>query len=430
MSHSFKIAIAGLGTVGAGTVRLIQKNAEILRRRSGKTIEITAISARSQKNRGFDTTGVTWYADAVEMARETDADLVMELIGGHKGAAKEVVETALKRGKHVITANKMLLAYHGNDLARLAEERGVCLAYEAAIAGGIPIVKGLREGLAANQIGHVYGILNGTCNYILSNMEETGRDFGAVLKEAQRLGYAEAEPGADVDGFDSAHKLALLSSLAFGTEVNYDDLYVEGIRNVTSADIGFAAELGMRIKLLGSARLHADGRVSQRVHPCMITVGEPIAMVDGVVNVVVCNGDPIGRAVFEGPGAGAGPTASAVVADLVDIVRGARTPTFGMPVVHLNKAENAPIDNHAGIYYLRTAVEDTPGALDEIFTQLREHSVSVKTSIQSVERAENGLLAAVVTQPCLESDIQAAILRVDALGSVKGKTHMIRIVSL
>jgi homoserine dehydrogenase len=282
MAHPLKIAIAGLGTVGAGTVKLLAENADLLTRRCGRPLRVTTISARDRKReRGVDLSGMTWFDDPVRMAAETDADVIVEVIGGSDGAAKAVVETALERKKDVVTANKALLALHGASLARAADRAGVALAFEAAVAGGIPIVKALREGLAGNRITRVYGILNGTCNYILTTMRKSKREFGDVLAEAQKLGYAEADPTFDVDGIDTAHKLAILASLAFGCEVNYAGVHVEGIRHVSPMDIEYAAELGYRIKLLGSAKMTEHG-VEQRVHPCMVPLDAPIAHVEGV----------------------------------------------------------------------------------------------------------------------------------------------------
>ncbi|WP_343563105.1 homoserine dehydrogenase [Kiloniella sp. b19] len=429
MSKAFKIAIAGLGTVGAGTVKLIQSNLELLRRRSGHDIEIVAVSARSKKDRGVDLSSMQWFDDAVEMARTVDADLVMELIGGSEGIARDVVETALGRGLHVITANKALLAHHGASLARLAEEKGVSLAYEAAVAGGIPIIKGLREGLAANGVSNVYGILNGTCNYILTNMKETGRDFEEVLKEAQDLGYAEAEPSTDVDGFDASHKLALLSSLAFGVEVDFDNVYIEGIRNVSSTDIAAATDLGYKIKLLGITKM-VDGKLSQRVHPCMVEEDAAIGQVDGVLNAVVCNGGDLGYAFFEGPGAGAGPTASAVVADLVDILRGLRLPVFGIPSSDLNKAENQEIVERFGAYYLRLTVRDQPGVIADVTAILRDHSISVRSMIQRNSNPGKNVSVIITTHDVAERDMRKAIDAINALEANAEPVNMIRIANV
>ena len=322
MSDAIRIAVAGLGTVGAGTVRLLQEHAELIAQRAGRPAMLSAVGARDRrKDRGLDLVGVRWFEDVVAMAADAEVDVVIELIGGSEGTAKEVVETALRSGKHVITANKALLAHHGAALAREAEGGGGVLAYEAAVCGGIPIIKTLREGLAANRIERIYGILNGTCNFILTTMRETGREFGEVLAEAQKLGYAEADPSFDVDGVDAAHKLAILSALAYGCETDFDGVHIEGVRGISALDIDYADRLGYRIKLLGIAR-RTDGGIEQRVHPCMVAKSTPIAHVEGVFNAVVAEGDFVGSIMSEGAGAGAGPTASAVVADLIDIARG------------------------------------------------------------------------------------------------------------
>jgi homoserine dehydrogenase len=326
--EALRIGIAGLGTVGRGCLELLQANRDLMVERCGRPILVTAVSARDRgRDRGVDLSTVRWFEDARLLAADPDVDVVLELIGGSEGIAREVVEAAVAAGKSVVTANKALLAHHGTTLARQAEVAGVSLGYEAAVAGGIPIIKVLREGLAANGITRVYGILNGTCNYILSTMRESGREFAEVLAEAQALGYAEADPSFDIDGVDAAHKLAILTALAFGCEVNFAGVHCEGIRQVSALDIAFAGELGYRIKLMGLARV-INGGVEQRVHPCMVRKEAPIANVEGVFNAVVADGDFVGTVLAEGRGAGAGPTASAVVADLMDIARGIRLPTF------------------------------------------------------------------------------------------------------
>ena len=301
-----RVGIAGLGTVGAGTFKLLAGNADQLRARCGREIVVTAVSARDQsKDRGIDIDGIQWCDDALSLAKLDSVDVVAELIGGSDGIAKSLAETAIANGKHVVTANKALLAHHGATLARAAEAAGVSLAYEAAVAGGIPIVKAMREGLAGNRISRVYGILNGTCNYILSAMRESGREFEDVLAEAQSLGYAEADPAFDIDGVDAAHKLAILTSLAFGCEVQFDAVHVEGIRSVSPLDIRFAEELGYRIKLLGIAG-RTDHGIEQRVHPCMVPISAPIAHIEDVFNAVVADGDYVDTTMYEGRGAGEG----------------------------------------------------------------------------------------------------------------------------
>ncbi len=430
MSKPLKIGIAGLGTVGAGTVKLLREQAAVIEARSGRALVVTAVSARDRgRDRGIDLDGLHWYEDPVALADGADVDIVVEVIGGSDGIARAVCETAIARGRHVVTANKALLAHHGAQLARDAEERGVTLAYEAAVAGGIPIIKALREGLAANNIRQVYGILNGTCNYILTQMRETGREFAEVLAEAQALGYAEADPSFDVDGIDAAHKLAILASLAFSTPVNFAGVHVEGIRQLSALDIQYAAELGYRIKLLGIARLTEAG-LEQRVHPCMVPLGSPIATVDGVFNAVVAEGDYVGRSVYEGRGAGAGPTASAVVSDLMDIARGCGGFTFGVPADKMVQVPVSAMERHVGAYYLRLMVLDRPGVFAEIAAALRDEDVSMEAVLQR-GRAPGGAVPVVMTvHETVEANMRRAIVRLNALDAVVEPVCVIRIETL
>jgi Homoserine dehydrogenase len=426
--ETLKIAVAGLGTVGAGLVKLLADNAAAIATRSGAALQVTAVSARDRtRDRGVAIpASVEWYEDAARMAAEADADVVVEVIGGSDGIAREVVETALRRGKHVVTANKALLAHHGTALARLAEDRGVALGFEAAVAGGIPIIKALKEGLAGNSISQVTGILNGTCNYILTTMRETGRDFADVLAEAQALGYAEADPGFDIDGVDAAHKLCILASLAFATPVDFHSMHVEGIRHVSAVDIDFADKLGYRIKLLGIARKTENG-VEQRVHPCMVPVRTPLAHVDGVFNAVVAEGDFVGRSIYEGRGAGAGPTASAVASDIIDIARGCRTPVFGVPVEALKAQAPAPMAARQGAYYVRLTVVDRPGVLADVAAALRDEQVSVEQMIQP-GRAPGETVPMVMTlHDTTEAAVERAVARIGALGAVVEPPRIIRI---
>ncbi|MBM3535791.1 MAG: homoserine dehydrogenase [Alphaproteobacteria bacterium] len=430
MSKPLKIAIAGLGTVGAGTVKLLHEQRELLLSRAGRSIQVTAVSARTRgKDRGIDLSGVRWFDDPVALASEADADVVVELIGGADGAARRVVEAALAKGRHVVTANKALLATHGTTLARGAEAKGLTLAFEASVAGGIPIVKALREGLAANRISRLYGILNGTCNYILTTMRKTGRAFGDVLAEAQKLGYAEADPSFDIDGIDAAHKLAVLTSLAFGRAVDFPGVHVEGIRHVSALDIEYAAELGYRIKLLGIAR-QTDHGVEQRVHPCMVPLETPIAHVEGVFNAVVAEGDFVGQTVFEGRGAGAGPTASAVVSDLVDIARGRLTPTFGIPAADLASEPTAAMERHVGPYYVRFMVVDQPGVVADIAAALRDERVSLEAVLQRARSPDEAVPLVLTTHDAEEAAMRRALGRIETLKSVTEPPRMIRIESL
>jgi homoserine dehydrogenase len=430
MADALRVAIAGLGTVGAGTVEVLEKNAELVAQRGSRAIEVVAVSARTRsKDRGVSLDGFEWYDDPVAMAREADADVVVELIGGESNPAKAVCEAAIAGGKHLVTANKALLAVHGNELAAAAEVAGVSLNYEAAIAGGIPIVKALREGLAANRITHVYGILNGTCNYILTEMREKRLSFDTVLEDAQKLGYAEAEPSVDVDGTDAAHKLALLASLAFGTKVNFDDVHTEGIRHVSLQDIDYAEELGYRIKLLGSARITEHG-LEQRVYPCMVEKSAPIAHVESAYNAVVARGDLVDDTIYQGRGAGAGPTASAVVADIIDIARGFMTTTFGVPVGELRNVQASPIKRHRGAYYVRLMVDDQPGVIADISAAFRDESVSIGSMLQRARSQTEAVPVVLNTHLCEEVAMRRALDCIEALDSVVEAPTMIRIESL
>ncbi len=425
-----RIAVAGLGTVGSGLLKLLAANAEPIAARCGRSIVVAAVSARDRrKDRGLQLDGIDWYDDAAAMAQHAECDVVVELIGGVDGIAPRVVDAAIARGKHVVTANKALLAHAGASLARAAEARGIVLAYEAAVAGGIPSSKLLREGLAANRAQRIYGILNGTCNFILSNMRRTGRPFGDVLAEAQKLGYAEADPSFDVDGIDAAHKLAILAAVAFGTEVDFKGIHVEGIREVGALDIQFANELGYRIKLLGLARLTEQG-LEQRVHPCMVPLETPIAHVEDVFNAVVVEGDFVGRVVSEGRGAGAGPTASAVVADLMDIARGRQAMTFAVPAPKLTRMPAAPMDRHRGAYYIRLMVRDRPGVIADVTAALRDERVSLESMLQRGRRPDEMVPVVLTSHDTDEAAMRRALSRIQALDTVLEPPRLIRIEAL
>jgi homoserine dehydrogenase len=431
MTAPLRIALAGLGTVGTGTVALLQDNAKPIARRAGRKLEIVAVSARDQnRKREIALDGIPWHDDAVAMATRPDIDVVVELIGGSEGVARRTVEAAIEQGKHVVTANKALLAHHGNDLVRRADARGVFLGFEAAVAGGIPILKVLREGLAGNQVRRIYGILNGTCNYILTQMGNEHRDFADVLADAQRLGYAEADPSFDIDGIDTAHKLALLAAAAFGTNVDLDGIFVEGIRHVSARDIEYAAALGYSIKLLGVARPTAHG-LEQRVHPCMVPQATPIAHVEGVFNAVVVEGDAVGRLMLEGRGAGAAPTASAVVADLIDIASGRGAPGFGMPASTMHESKTAPMARHYGAYYVRLMVSDQPGVIADVAAALRDEAVSMEQMLQR-GRAPAGEAVPVVitTHETEEAAMLRAVRKIGALDTVLEPPCLIRIENL
>lgn len=426
MTRPFRIGLAGLGTVGGGVVELLAAHGERLAERTGRRFEIAAVSARDRsRHAGLPLGAARWYDDAVAMAADPGLDVVAELIGGD-GIARQVVETALAHGKPVVTANKALLAHHGLSLARAAEERGLALNFEAAVAGGIPIVKALREGLAGNAIEGLYGVLNGTSNYILTRMAQAGLGFDAALAEAQALGYAEADPSFDVDGVDAAHKLALLAGLAFGTQVDFAQVHVEGIRRITAADIAYAAELGFRIKLLALARLDG-GRLDARVHPALVRTGTALAHVDGVFNAVVAQGDFVDQMVFEGRGAGRGPTASAVVADLIDLANGLVLPVFGVPVNRLRPLAAAAPGGRVGACYLRLSVVDRPGVIADIAAVLRDQAVSIESLLQRGRSPGEAVPVVIVTHEVSEAAMARALTQIGGLSSVLEPPAMIRI---
>jgi len=429
MTRPLAIAVAGLGTVGAGVVKLLRANADIIAARAGRPIAITAVSARERnRDRGISLSGLP-YEDPVALAADPQVDVVVECIGGSEGPARALVEAAIAAGKHVVTANKALLAVHGAALAQASETRGTALAFEAAVAGGIPAIKALREGLAANRIQRVAGILNGTCNYILTVMREQKREFAEVLTEAQKLGYAEADPSFDIDGIDAAHKLAILAALAFGRPVDFGAVHVEGIREVSALDIALAEELGYRIKLLGIAR-REDGGISTRVHPCMVPISAPIARVDGVFNAVVAEGDFVGRVMMEGRGAGEGPTASAVVADVIDIARGRFTPVWGAEAAALTPEPSFPMDRHTGAYYLRLMVVDRPGVIADVTGVLRDHAISLESMLQRGRAPGEAVPVVLTTHETSEASVRAALKRIAELNTVMEKPALIRIEAL
>jgi homoserine dehydrogenase len=424
MTRPLSVGVAGLGTVGAGVLKLLRDNAEIVSARAGVPIAVTAVSARDRtKDRGVPLGGLRWYDDPVALAGDPGVDVVVELIGGADGPARALMEATIAAGKPVVTANKAMLAVHGAALAAAAEAKGVALAFEAAVAGGIPVIKALREGLAGNRISRIAGILNGTCNYILTQMRERGREFADVLADAQKLGYAEADPSFDIDGIDAAHKLAILAALAFGRPVAFDAVHVEGIRGVSALDIGFANDLGYRIKLLGLAR-QTEAGIEARVHPCMVPETAPIARVDGVFNAVVTEGDFVGRVMLEGRGAGAGPTASAVVADLVDLARGRSAPVWGGA---LGDAPSVPMSAHIGPYYLRLMVVDRPGVIADVTAALRDHGVSLESMLQRGRAPGEAVPVVLVTHETRESAMRAALDRIGALDAVLEAPTLIRI---
>lgn len=429
MTSPLRIGIAGLGTVGAGVVKLLAEHNRLLAQRGGRPLKLVAVSARRKaKKRDIVLSRVRWESDPLALATAPDIDVVVELIGGSGGVARRLVQTALRSGKHVVTANKALLALHGSELAALAEKKGRNLAFEAAVAGGIPIIKALREGLVGNKVRRLYGILNGTCNYILTTMRETGRDFSVVLAEAQAAGYAEADPSFDVDGIDAAHKLAVLTGAAFGAKVDFAAVHVEGIRRVTAMDIEFAEELGYRIKLLGLARETASG-IEQRVHPCMVPLAAPIAHIEGVFNAVVVEGDFVGTTMFQGRGAGQGPTASAVVADLVDVARGRLMPAFVVPADRLADRRASPMERHRGAYYMRLMVQDRPGVIAAISGALAKERISLESMLQRGRSQSGEVPVVLTTHETEERAMRRALGRIAKLGAVAEEPCLIRIES-
>jgi homoserine dehydrogenase len=424
---ALRAGIAGLGTVGAGTVKMLRANAGPIADRAGRPIEVTAVSARDRsRDRGIALDGITWHEDALALAADPDVDVVVELIGGSDGTAKALVERALAAGKPVVTANKALLATHGASLAAAAEAAGATLAYEAAVAGGIPVIKALREGLAGNRVERVTGILNGTCNYILTTMREAGRDFAEVLADAQALGYAEADPAFDIDGVDAAHKLAILAALAFGETVDFSAVHIEGIRRITALDIAFAQELGYRIKLLGIAR-RTEAGTEMRVHPAMVPAQNLLAAVEGVFNAVLLEGDFSGSVFLQGRGAGGGPTASAVVADLIDIARGTKPPVWGAGQSAIAPSRPIPIARHAGAYFIRLMVVDQPGVLADVTAILRDEGISLESMLQHGRKPGEAVPIVLVTHDTVEAAVSAAVARIAALAAVLAPPALIRI---
>jgi homoserine dehydrogenase len=414
MAEPLRIALAGLGTVGGGVIRLIETNAALIARRAGRPLQITAISARDRtKNRGVDLSPYAWEDDMVILAEREDVDVVVELVGGSDGPALACARTTFEAGKSLVTANKAMIAHHGLELAAKAEAAKVALKFEAAVAGGIPVIKGLREGAAANRIERVYGILNGTCNFILSQMEDTGRDFGDVLAEAQARGYAEADPTFDVEGIDAAHKLAILAAISFGSKVDFGSVDTAGISRLRAADIEQADSLGYVIRLIGMAEPDLSSgtpRLFQRVQPHLVPFDHPLAHVDGATNAVVAEGNFSGRLLFQGAGAGDGPTASAVVADLIDIARGEIGAPFSVPVAELEAMAPADSGHRRGRAYVRFLVADRPGVLAEITAAMRDAGVSIESLIQKGKGdAEGEVMVSMVTHEGPESAVTEAL---------------------
>ena len=425
MPDPLRLGIAGLGTVGTGVVRIIQQHGDLIAARAGRPVQITAVSARSRsKNRDIDLSDYAWEDDPVALARRADIDLFIEVMGGAEGPARDATLAAIAADKDVVTANKALLAHHGQALAEAAEAAGRVIRFEAAVAGGIPVIKALTEGLAGNRITRVMGVMNGTCNYILTRMESAGLPYGTVFEEARTLGYLEADPTLDVGGIDAGHKLSLLAAIAFGTRVNFDAVELEGIERVSIDDIRLAADMGFRIKLLGVAQMTGRG-LEQRMTPCLVPADSPLGQLVGGTNMVVLEGDAVGQIVLRGAGAGSGPTASAVMADVIDVARGIRLPTFGQPALTLTAAPSASAAA-AAPFYLRMTLLDKPGALAKVATVLGDAGVSIDRMRQYGHATSNAPVL-IVTHKTTRDAINHAISGFSATGVVVGDPVAIRI---
>ena len=433
---ALRIGVAGLGTVGSALVRILDKKAAALAERCGRAMTVTGVSARDRsRDRDCDLSKVTWFDTPAALAASDDIDVFVELIGGEGDPAYSAVKQALEAGKHVVTANKALLARHGVELAQMAEERGLILNFEAAVAGGIPIIKTMREALTSNDVFRVYGILNGTCNYILTRMEDEGLSYDACLGQAQALGYAEADPTFDVEGYDTAHKLSILTSLAFGSVISADDIYVEGISNITAEDIEAARDMGYRIKLLGVAQKTASG-IEQRVHPTMVPVRAPIAQIAGVTNAVAIEADIVGRLVLSGPGAGGDATVSAVSGDLCDIAKSRPghqiAPALGKPAALLAPYKRAAMRAHAGGYFIRLTVHDQTGVFASIASRMAEQGISLASIVQrrkngAAENADGPQTIILITHETTEQAIRDALEKIEQDGHLAAPSQMIRL---
>ncbi|ATI41278.1 homoserine dehydrogenase [Pacificitalea manganoxidans] len=420
-----RLGIAGLGTVGAGVVKIVQSRGKLLSARCGRDLQITAICARDRhRDRGVDLSGYAWEDDPVALARRDDVDVLVELMGGADGPAKAATEAAIDAGKDVVTANKAMLAHHGQTLAEAAEAQGSVIRFEAAVAGGIPVVKSLTEGLAGNRIQRIMGVMNGTCNYILTRMENAGLPYAEVFDEASKLGYLEADPTLDVGGIDAGHKLALLASIGFGTRVCFDEMELEGIERIAIEDIRAAADMGFRIKLLGVAQMTGRG-LEQRMSPCLVPANSPLGQLQAATNMVVIEGDSVGQIVLRGAGAGEGPTASAVLSDVTDIARGIRVPTFGIPATDLQHATSAQVSIPAP-YYIRIALADKPGALAKVAAVLGEAGISINR-MRQYDHAAGTAPVLIVTHKTTRAALDVALDGFGATGVVTGDPVSIRI---
>lgn len=425
MAAPLRLGLAGLGTVGIGVVQIVQKHADLLAARAGREVVITAVSARDRtKNRDADLSGYAWEVDPVALAQRDDVDVFVEVMGGHEGPARDATEAAIAAGKDVVTANKALLAHHGHGLALSAEAAGRVIRFEAAVAGGIPVIKALTEGLAANGMRRVMGVMNGTCNYILTRMEDAGLPYAQVFEEARQLGYLEADPNLDVGGIDAGHKLSLLAAIAFGTRVSFDSVELEGIGAIMINDIRHAADLGYRIKLLGVAQVTGRG-LEQRMTPCLVPVSSPLGQLSGGTNMVVLEGDSVGQVVMRGAGAGMGPTASAVMGDVMDIARGLRMPTFGMPATQLAVPVAAAVTS-ASAWYLRMMLVDKPGALAKVATALGDAGISIHR-MRQYDHTDAQAPVLIVTHKATRDDVNDALARMSKTGVVLGDPVALRI---
>ena len=428
MPAPLRLGLAGLGTVGIGVVTIVQRHADLIAARAGRPVTITAVSARDpKKNRDADLSGYAWESDPVALARRDDIDVFVEVMGGHEGPARDATEAAIAAGKDVVTANKALLAHHGQALAEAAEAQGRVIRFEAAVAGGIPVIKALTEGLAANQMRRVMGVMNGTCNYILTRMQAAGLPYETVFEEARQLGYLEADPNLDVGGIDAGHKLSLLAAIAFGTKVSFDKVELEGIGNVSIDDINLADDMGYHIKLLGVAQMTGRG-LEQRMTPCLAPADSPLGQLQGGTNMVVLEGDSVGQIVMRGAGAGMGPTASAVMADVIDIARGTRLSTFGRPASSLVTPIAAASATPAP-YYLRMTLLDKPGALAKIATALGEAGISIDQmrQLNQPNEADNKATVLIVTHKASPADVAFAMSGFEKTGVLIGAPVAIRI---
>ncbi|WP_170454868.1 homoserine dehydrogenase [Ruegeria arenilitoris] len=425
MTQALRLGIAGLGTVGVGVVKIVRRHAELLQARTGRPIEIVAVSARdAAKDRGVNLSGFAWETDPVTLAKRNDIDVFVELMGGENGPAKASVEAALASGKDVVTANKALLAIHGQALAEQAEAAGRVIRFEAAVAGGIPVIKSLTEGLAGNDIKRVMGVMNGTCNYILTRMQSQGLGYNALFEECAQLGYLEADPNLDVGGIDAAHKLALLASIAFGTKPNFDGIEIEGIQHISLDDIHQADDMGYRIKLLGVAQRTPRG-LEQRMQPCLVPSDSPLGQLEGGTNMVVIEGDAVEQIVLRGPGAGEGPTASAVMGDVCDLARGLRISTFGQPATSLVDSKPA-ITGLPAPYYLRLALLDKPGALAKVAAILGNAGVSIDR-MRQYAHAEDTAPVLIVTHKTTRATLDVALEDLRTTDVVAGEPVALRI---